>query len=50
MSKKVFATIFAAILAVSAFSGCGGNGGSSTPSSSTPFFHPRFFHPRFGKR
>ena len=36
MSKKVFATIFAAILAVSAFSGCGGNGGSSTPSSSTP--------------
>lgn len=36
MSKKVFAAIFAAILAVSAFSGCGDNGGSSTPSSSTP--------------
>ena len=36
MSKKVFATIFAAILAVSAFSGCGDNGGSSTPSGSTP--------------
>ena len=36
MSKKVFAAIFAAILAVSAFSGCGDNDGSSTPSSSTP--------------
>ena len=40
MSKKVFAAIFAAILAVSAFSGCGDNGGSSTPSSSTPSSTP----------
>lgn len=48
MSKKVFAAIFAAILAVSAFSGCGDNGGSSTPSSSTPSSTPGSSTPASG--